>query len=587
MRNIHSILLPVGICLVGGVALFYQLGDARALSSHEAYVAVPVREMFATGDFIVPRFGGLPRLEKPPLGYWVAALSSIACGGLSEWALRLPSAIAAVLLAVLMGYWARRWYGSAAGWGAAMAQLTGAYVLIYARKAEVDMQLCLMTTAALFLVAQQPAEERGRRAFARWTGIYALISLAWMAKFHYGPTMVMAPTIVYLLMRRRFRSLRQLANPVGLALLWAAISVWPWLLLQQAPEAIELWSHETVGRAMGSLGRQPIWFFAFPTLWMVLPWTPYALAAARDSWKRAWIPESPARPSLGERIRLGDPREQFLWVWFVVVFVIVSLSASKHRHYIMAALPMFSLLAGQRISQLVGWYRDGRRLLSVRWAVPAIVLCAAGGIAAAVAGLRAVPELRVAVVTISAMGSLGACAILWLLASRRTLAAAYTAMVVFTGCCVGVNGWILPNDEQCRQFVAFARDVRAVEPDDQVILVYRMGYHSIVYYLDPPVARVESIADVNARLANGAPLRILTYEPYLSELAPLGEIRTLKDLPVEEPRNLLTRWPIHLVEMTPPRPPTSEPPAESSPSDSPSPSPRRLATSDSGPTTVR
>ena len=45
-----------------------------------------------------------------------------------------------LLLAVLVGFWAGRWYGRTAGLGAALVQLTSAWVIIYARKAEVDAQ---------------------------------------------------------------------------------------------------------------------------------------------------------------------------------------------------------------------------------------------------------------------------------------------------------------------------------------------------------------------------------------------------------------------------------------------------------------
>jgi hypothetical protein len=101
----HRILIPIGLCVVGAITIFFALGDYRTLGSHEAFIAVPVREMLSGGDYVVPRFAGLPRLEKPPLGYWVAAASVSLFGEMNEWTLRFPSAISAILLAGLVWFW--------------------------------------------------------------------------------------------------------------------------------------------------------------------------------------------------------------------------------------------------------------------------------------------------------------------------------------------------------------------------------------------------------------------------------------------------------------------------------------------------
>ncbi|MGE3315967.1 MAG: ArnT family glycosyltransferase, partial [Planctomycetaceae bacterium] len=183
--DIHSYLLPITIVVAGVTVLAFGLGSL-SLRSHEIYVAVPVREMFATGDFIVPRYGGTPRLEKPPLAYWSAALSTWVCGRLTEWTVRLPSFIAAIGLAFVIRLWARRWYGAIAGWGAFAVQVSSVYAVLYARRAEIDIQLCLLTTSTLFLISADFTESSTHREF-RWFIIYGLLTLSWLAKFHYGP----------------------------------------------------------------------------------------------------------------------------------------------------------------------------------------------------------------------------------------------------------------------------------------------------------------------------------------------------------------------------------------------------------------
>ncbi len=538
--------------LLGVFALFFELGDCRSLGSHEAYIAVPVREMLETGDFIVPRFGGLPRLEKPPLGYWVCAASAWTLGELSEWTLRIPAALSGIALAILMGIWAKRWYGSHAGWGAAIAQLTAVYVIVYARKAEVDMLLCLLTTSAMFLIAHQSPEETGRKGFIRWIGIYALLAAAWMAKFHYGVAMILAPAITFYVLRGRYRQFLQMLNPVGLFLIAAAALIWPYLVMQQVPEAMELWKQETVGRATGELGYKPVWFYLPPILWMMLPWTPFALAAAPASLRRAWRPDSSKDRSFWKQLRDGDAREQFLWVWFFVSLCVVTVQANKHRHYIMSALPLFSLLAGQRFAELVEWSQAGRRLLKKRVAIPLTVACLALAIGTPIVlsqrdlNLPVVPSSVVAVIA-----GLGACVAVWLMVFQRNTLSACTAGLVFMGCLIGVHGWILRHSDHRMPFSDFAQILREGYSDDREILVYRMGYHSMMFYMEPPVTRIDTYKHLAERLQKDGSELVVAFEPNLAELKKLGNIRDLKVLDLTDRGESLTEYPIHLVELTP------------------------------------
>lgn len=569
----HRILLPLSICVVGMVTVFFQLGSYRTLGSHEAYVAVPTREMLSSGDLIVPRFGGLPRLEKPPLSYWVAAASVRIFGEISEWTLRFPSALSAILLAALIGFWARRWYGSAAGWGAAISQLTAIYVLIYARKAEVDMLLCLLTTAAIYLVAMQMPNEPRARSFIRWTGIYTLLGLTWLAKFHYGTAMVLAPVCIYFGFRQEYRRFRDLLNPVGLALFAAAIIVWPWLLMQQIPEAMALWKAETVGRATGGLGHQPLWYFVIPILWMVLPWTPYALAAAVPSWRRAWPKDlSGANDSFRSRVLRGDSREQFLWIWFLTNLAIVSLSADKHRHYIMAGLPMISLLAGQRFALLAKWVGEGRSLLNPKWVTPITVASMVGALGAILGVLYGLPNLPTApIIFVATTAAAGTSIAVWLFSTRRTIPATYVMMLMFTVCYVVVNGSIMRHGDHRLPFGGFAREIRSGDIEKNAeIVAYRLGYHSMVYYVEPPIVRSESLADIHRRLAAGKPIYVLTFEPRLAELATIGHYEHRRVLDVAAAYDAMTRFPMCVVELRPPQVEPEEPVSPSGPA-------RRLA----------
>ena len=60
------------------------------------YAEIP-REMLATGDWLTPRLNGVLYFEKPPLQYWLSAIS-MKLFGLNGAAARLPLALASGLM---------------------------------------------------------------------------------------------------------------------------------------------------------------------------------------------------------------------------------------------------------------------------------------------------------------------------------------------------------------------------------------------------------------------------------------------------------------------------------------------------------
>lgn len=68
----------------------------------EARYAEIAREMVSTGDWLAPHLNGVLYFEKPPLQYWISALS-IECFGPNDWAPRIP-----VVIAIGLCIWSSR-----------------------------------------------------------------------------------------------------------------------------------------------------------------------------------------------------------------------------------------------------------------------------------------------------------------------------------------------------------------------------------------------------------------------------------------------------------------------------------------------
>ena len=83
-------------------------GNARTglWDRDEPRYAVAVREMRAGGEWLFPTFNGEPRYHKPILIYWLQA-ASVSALGLNEFALRLPSALAALAWIAAIGRFAQ------------------------------------------------------------------------------------------------------------------------------------------------------------------------------------------------------------------------------------------------------------------------------------------------------------------------------------------------------------------------------------------------------------------------------------------------------------------------------------------------
>lgn len=128
----------VGLVLVVGLFLFFPLLSASALwDPWEPKYAQTARELTDSGDWLRPTYRGYPRLVKPPLTYWMVAVSQ-AVFGVREVAARLPSALMAVAGAVALA-WAFATRGRAlTGAFAGLALLTSPQWLLLGRFATPD-----------------------------------------------------------------------------------------------------------------------------------------------------------------------------------------------------------------------------------------------------------------------------------------------------------------------------------------------------------------------------------------------------------------------------------------------------------------
>ena len=121
------------------------------------------RNMLQSGDWVTPRLDGIAYLEKPPLKYWMMAVSFLIFG-VHDWAARLPIALAAVLLCWIVarfGAWA---FDSAAGLYAGLSLATCVGLFLFTRVLISDVILTLAITLSLWSLARALDDEEAHPA---------------------------------------------------------------------------------------------------------------------------------------------------------------------------------------------------------------------------------------------------------------------------------------------------------------------------------------------------------------------------------------------------------------------------------------
>ncbi|MGH7213330.1 MAG: ArnT family glycosyltransferase, partial [Tepidisphaeraceae bacterium] len=92
------------IAMIAIVGAVYLVGNGRVplWDRDEPRYAQASRQMLHSGDWVVPRFLDKPRVNKPPLIYWLQA-GSMKWLGETDFAARLPSVVAMVATLVVLG----------------------------------------------------------------------------------------------------------------------------------------------------------------------------------------------------------------------------------------------------------------------------------------------------------------------------------------------------------------------------------------------------------------------------------------------------------------------------------------------------
>jgi 4-amino-4-deoxy-L-arabinose transferase-like glycosyltransferase len=314
-------------------------------------VAGIAREMAVTSNYLIPRLNGENFLEYPPLGYWPIVLSL----SMSE---KPPDILAfiplvffgtgTILITFLIGKTlAVERIGLIAGF---ILSTTSGFVSLH-RDCRVDPALLFFITLSMYgFVA---GYQTSRKSFLFPAVFYLSMAGAFLSKGIVGAAIPIVAAAMFLVTTKDLKVIRKLLLSPGILLFLLPILLW----------VGSVWWLEGLGISKEII-RQSFWRF-------LSPWAPHA-KPFYYYFTRAFLYLMPWTlllfVLLGYRRNpnhsRGLPPDSFLLrfalVWFLTVFVGLSLASAKRPLYLGPILPPFSLLAA------LGWDRIREKFPKVK-----------------------------------------------------------------------------------------------------------------------------------------------------------------------------------------------------------------------------
>jgi 4-amino-4-deoxy-L-arabinose transferase-like glycosyltransferase len=324
------------------------------LSDRDSHrVAGIAREMAVTSNYLIPRLNGENFLEYPPLGYWPIALSLSMSEKPPDILAFLPLVFfgtGTVLITFLIGKTlAVERIGLIAGF---ILSTTVGFVLLH-RHCVVDPVLLFFITLSMYgFVA---GYQTSRKSFLFPAVFYLSMAGAFLSKGIIGAAIPIAVAVMFLVTRKDLKGIRKLLVSPGILIFLLPIFLWGgsvWWF--EGPGVIKEVFRQSLHRFFSPSADQaePLYYYFIPAFSYLMPWTLLPLVLLLHRWD-----SNHSREPLPHSFLL-----RFALVWFLTVFIGLSLASAKRYLYLGPILPPFALLAALGWDLIRQRYRKVKRV---------------------------------------------------------------------------------------------------------------------------------------------------------------------------------------------------------------------------------
>lgn len=262
--------------------------------------------------------------------------------GVSEFAARLPSALAALLAVVAVTWTALRSYGLSAAWYSLLMLSTSVGMIGFSRAASPDMLFAGFLTAAMAAGSEMLQKPRPgpilRIAFGFSLGAAVL------AKGPAGVILAGGAMLLWAALSHQWQVLFRFLHPLVIAAFCVTALPWYILCALRNPAFLRVFIlQHNFERYLTPVfeHRQPFWYFGPIFLLGILPWLPLLISGLYDAARNLHIGECKNSPAL------------FLGCWAIFTLLFFSLSQSKLPGYILPAIPPGVLLLARSFQRQI------------------------------------------------------------------------------------------------------------------------------------------------------------------------------------------------------------------------------------------
>ena len=309
------------------------LGNRDLWGTVEPQYAEVAREALVDGHWVVPHYNGEVYTIKPPLYPWLIALVSIPVGDVTEFTARLPSALSALGMVLIVYLLGRELFSQRVGMLAALILVSSPHFYKSACMVRIDMPLAFLTTASLAAFYAGLVHSKNSYYLLGWF----FAALTALVKGPLTPLMIVLIVFLYLYSSKKLDVVKVNWTILGACVFVATIMVWLLPAYLREGDAYVYALLKWLGQyAEGQISKEGFYYYlpllfgaGFGPLALLVPIAIYLFY--RDKIEGLRLP----------------------YIWFAVIFFTFSLIPSKHGRYLLPLYPAMALLAAVPLNRFL------------------------------------------------------------------------------------------------------------------------------------------------------------------------------------------------------------------------------------------